>query len=55
MQNISPGYFEAAGTTVLSGRSFTLHDGRQAPRVAVVNREFARRVFGSEAKAMGAY
>jgi predicted permease len=48
-QNVSAGYFRAAGTALLAGRTFTLHDDKHAPRVAVVNREFARRVFGSEA------
>ena len=55
MCNISPDYFLAAGTTLLSGRSFTWHDDQNAPRVAVVNQEFARRVFGSAADAMGSY
>jgi predicted permease len=54
-QNISAGYFRAAGTALLAGRTFTLHDDKQAPRVAVVNREFARRVFGSEARAVDGF
>jgi predicted permease len=54
-QNISSGYFDAAGTTLLAGRTFTLHDDKQAPRVAVVNREFAGRVFGSEGAAVGGF
>jgi predicted permease len=54
-QNISPGYFRAARTALLAGRTFTLHDDRHAPRVAVVNREFERRVFGSEVKALGGF
>jgi predicted permease len=54
-QNISAGYFRAAGTALLAGRTFTLHDDRHASRVAVVNREFARRVFGSEAEAVGGF
>src|SRR6202167_3864665 len=45
--NISPDYFRAAGTALLAGRSFTMHDADKAPAVAVVNREFARKVFGS--------
>jgi hypothetical protein len=53
--SISPGYFRAAGTTLLAGRDFTWHDDQSAPRVAVVNLEFARRVFGSGANALGAY
>ena len=44
---VSPGYFHAAGTAMLSGRDFNWHDDENAPRVAVVNPEFARRIFGS--------
>jgi predicted permease len=54
-QNISAGYFRAAGTALLAGKTFTVHDDKRAPRVAVVNREFARRVFGSEAEAVGGF
>jgi hypothetical protein len=43
MFKISPVYFHAAGTALLSGRAFTWHDDKNAPRVAVVNREFARK------------
>ena len=46
--SVSPGYFHAAGTTLLAGRTFTWHDDKNSPRVAIVNREFARKVFGSE-------
>jgi predicted permease len=52
---VSPGYFEAAGTAVRSGRTFSWNDGKDAPKVAVVNREFARKVFGSEQNAMGRF
>jgi predicted permease len=52
---VSPGYFDAARTTLLAGRSFTWHDDRNAPRVAVVNREFARQVFGSIQRAIGGH
>ena len=51
--NISPEYFQAAGTALLSGRTFTWHDDKTAPRVAVVNRQFANKVFGSTAYAIG--
>jgi predicted permease len=51
--NVSPGYFDAAGTTLLSGRTFTWHDDKNAPRVAVINQEFARKIFGSVSNAMG--
>ncbi len=53
--NISPGYFHAAGTALLTGRAFTWHDDKNSPRVAVVNQEFARRIFGSEKNAVGSY
>jgi predicted permease len=53
--NVSPGYFEATGTTVLAGRTFSWHDDENAPRVAVVNREFARRVLGSAEDSVGRY
>jgi predicted permease len=55
MYKVSPGYLHAAGTTLLAGRSFTLRDDKNAPRVAIVNREFARQVFKSEAGAVGRY
>jgi predicted permease len=53
--NVSPGYFEAAHTALLAGRDFTWHDDENAPRVAVVNREFASRIFGSTTTAVGGY
>jgi len=55
MYKVSPDYFRAAGTTLLAGREFTWHDDPNSPRVAVVNPEFARRIFGSSDKAMGRY
>ena len=52
---VSPEYFQAAGTVVLSGRAFTWRDDKNAPRVAVVNREFASRVLGSATNALGEF
>ncbi|HEV2351277.1 MAG TPA: ABC transporter permease [Terriglobia bacterium] len=52
---ISPQYFHAAGTALLAGRTVTWHDDKDAPRVAVINREFARKFFGSVSNAMGRY
>jgi predicted permease len=52
---VSPEYFRAARTTLLAGRDFTWHDDTSTPRVAVVNQEFAREVFGSVANALGRY
>ena len=53
--NVSPGYFAAAGTAMLAGRDISWHDEKNAPIVAVVNREFARRVFGGVDKAVGGH
>jgi predicted permease len=53
--HISPEYLHAEGTTLLSGRAFTWHDDKNSPRVAVVNREFARKIFGSVSNAIGGY
>src|SRR5437660_922069 len=55
MFSISPEYLRAAGTTLLAGRDLTWHDDKNAPRVAVINRELARRIFGSVTNAMGRY
>jgi len=52
---ISPEYFHASGTALLSGRTFTWHDDKNSPHVAVVNRQFASRIFGSVTSAMGSY
>ncbi|HEV2322759.1 MAG TPA: ABC transporter permease [Terracidiphilus sp.] len=52
---ISPGYLSAAGTRLLAGRDFTYDDTDKAPRVAIVNRRFAIKVFGSVQKAIGGH
>jgi predicted permease len=52
---ISPEYFHAAGTSLVAGRAFSWQDDKNAPRVAVVNAWFARKIFGSESKALGGY
>jgi predicted permease len=43
---VSPGYLAAAQTRLVEGRDFTWADGLKAPPVAIVNRTFARRLFG---------
>ncbi len=53
--DISPEYFQAAGTALLSGRAFTWHDDENVPRVAIVNREFASKVFGAATNALDGY
>jgi predicted permease len=55
MYHTSPGYLHAEGTALLFGRAFTWHDDKNSPRVAVVNREFARKIFGSLKNAIGSY
>ena len=55
MFKISPEYLRAAGTILLSGRTFTWQDDKNSPRVAMVNQEFARRILGSVADAIGRY
>jgi predicted permease len=55
MFSISPEYFRAAGTALLAGRDFTWQDEKNAPLVAVINREFARKIFGSVTNALGRY
>jgi predicted permease len=52
---ISPDYFQADRTPLLAGRTFTWHDDKNAPRVAVLNQEFTRKILGSATNAMGSY
>jgi predicted permease len=53
--DVSPDYFHAAGTSLLAGRDLNWHDIKGAPSVAVVNREFAGRMFGSVPNAISRY
>jgi predicted permease len=53
--DVSPGYLEAAGTALLAGRDLSWHDDQDAPRVALINRELARKLFGAGAVAVGRY
>ena len=39
---MSPGYLDAMGVTLIAGRDFDARDSRTAPKVAIVNRTFAR-------------
>jgi predicted permease len=50
---ISPEYLHAAKTALLAGRNFNWHDDENAPRVAVINREFARKIFANRSEAIG--
>jgi putative ABC transport system permease protein len=40
-----PGYFRTMGTSFVAGRDFDEHDNLSAPKVAIVNEEFARKIF----------
>jgi len=51
----SPEYLQAEGIPLLSGRAFTWQDDKNSPRVALVNRQFARKIFGSVTNAIGGY
>jgi predicted permease len=53
--DVSPGYFDAAGTSLLTGRTFSWHEDKDAPACAVVNREFAGKLFSSVTNAIGRY
>jgi predicted permease len=46
--SVSPGYFAASGILLVTGRDVSFTDTAKAPRVAVVNREFARELFRSD-------
>jgi predicted permease len=53
--NISPGYMQAAGTRLLAGRDLANSDDKNSPNVALINRQFAVKVFGSVDKAIGGH
>jgi predicted permease len=40
-----PGYFRTMGTSFVTGRDFDEHDSLNSPKVAIVNEEFARKIF----------
>ena len=48
MMHISRDYFRTMGTPLLAGRDFDQHDRPGAPRVAIVNREFAQKIMHTE-------
>ncbi len=45
MQFISPDYFRTMNIPILAGRDFRMSDGRDAPKVCIVNEKFAKRYF----------
>src|SRR6266567_3602706 len=50
---VTPGYFQAAGTQLLTGREFTLDDKEGKPKVMMVSERLARRAFGSVERSIG--
>jgi len=46
--HVTPGYFETLGIPLVSGRTLTEADGRDAPPVAVVSESLARRMWPNE-------
>jgi predicted permease len=50
---VSSGYLRTEGTVLVAGRSLAKNDDKNSPRVSIVNREFARKLFGSEIAAIG--
>ncbi|HEX4379600.1 MAG TPA: ABC transporter permease [Candidatus Acidoferrum sp.] len=53
--SVSPGYLEASRTKLLTGRVIDWHDDKDAPKVAVINVEFARKTFGTADGAVGKF
>jgi len=51
--DVTPGYLKAAKTSLLAGRDFSWADDKNAPPVALVNRQFALKMFGSVNGALG--
>ena len=45
--SVSPGYFMAAGTRLLSGRDFNWQDGASTRKMAIINETFAGKMFGN--------
>jgi predicted permease len=45
---VQPGYLRTAGTSVIQGREFTEADSASAPKVAIINELFARRIWPGE-------
>ena len=51
--SISTSYLQTANTALLAGRGFSEHDDKNAPQVAIVNRHFANKLFGSVPGSLG--
>ncbi len=47
LQVVSPGFLEVLGFRLIGGRTLTVHDGGDDPRVLVANETLARELFGN--------
>jgi predicted permease len=45
--NVSDGYFETLGTSIVGGRDFNSHDTSTSLKVAIVSKSFAQKYFGA--------
>jgi predicted permease len=45
--NISDGYFETLGTSIIGGRDFNNHDTIGSPKVAIISQSLAQKYFGA--------
>jgi putative ABC transport system permease protein len=45
---VGPGYFQAMGTSFITGRDFDDRDTSTSPKVAIVNEAFVQRIFGGQ-------
>jgi predicted permease len=50
---VTPKYFDTLRTPLVMGRDFTDRDDADAPRVVIINQEFARRFYGSAEQSLG--
>ncbi len=51
--NVTPGYFATLRLPLLVGRDFNVADKKGAPKVAIVNVDFAKKFYGSASNALG--
>ena len=47
--SVTPDYFRTVNTTIFKGRALTTEDNKTSPRVAIVNRTFAKQFFAGDA------
>ncbi|MGH9620492.1 MAG: ABC transporter permease [Bryobacteraceae bacterium] len=45
---VSPAYFRTIGISLLAGKDFNGGDNETAPKVAIVNQSFAKKIFGTQ-------